>query len=183
MIKVPITVHPISRTTSVSKHRLGQAISKLDKPYQVSNLNYEGWDFTIPAGFEWNGANTFILGTRLEIPALIHDYIYSGLGDEKVICLTRKDADDIFLFYMKECKIPKWVRYPAYLAVRMFGWRFWQGRFGNNRYESPTMPKNGKRYNLDCQICNGTGWYGITEGFGGDGYKKCFNCNKDKNNG
>ena len=175
--------------TSVSKHRLGQPEHELLEDYLVENLAYEGWSFTIPAGFKWDGADTFLFSNRLTIPALIHDYIYSGLGDEKAIQLTRADADSLFSIYMKECKIPKWVRYPIYLSVRfggggirLFGFQItkshWQGRLGNNTYESPIMPVNPKRYNPKCLTCNGTGWYGLTKGFGGEGINRCNICNR-----
>ena len=172
--------YPVHKT-GISKHRMGQPIHELIEDYRVSNLTYNGWDFTIPAGFKWDGADTVLFSNRLTIPALIHDYIYSGLGDEKAIQYTRADADELFLIYMKECKIPKWVRYPVYWAVRIFGGSHWQGRLGNNTYESPVMPVN-KRYNSKCLTCNGTGWYGLTEGFGGDGIKRCNICNREKSN-
>ena len=181
-------IEDVYNVTSHSKHRLGQPRYKLLQDYNVTNLNYEGWDFTIPAGFEWDGADTVLFSSRLLIPALVHDHIYSGQGDERVIQLTRKDADDLFLFYMKHSKIPKWVRYPVYWAVRAFGGGInlfgcqitkshWQGRLGNNTYESPVMPVN-KRYNSKCLTCNGTGWHGITKGFGGNGLKRCNICNR-----
>ena len=173
-------VEPIYHKTSVPKHRMQFPPHTLLKPYDVSNLNYEGWDFTIPEGFTWNGANTPLFSAQLIIPSLVHDYIYSGTGCEKVIQLTRKDADDMFLFYMKHCRIPKWWRYTSYLGVRIGGRFTWEGRKGNNTYESPVMPINPKRYNVDCLTCEGRGWYGITKGFGGDGMKRCISCNPEK---
>ena len=172
-------VHPVQMSIDVSDHRLGQPKFRLLADYEVSNLNYEGWDFTIPAGFKWNGANTILFGARFLIPSLVHDYIYSGLGDEKAICLTRKDADDLFLFYAKHCKIPKWVRYPAYWGMRIVASSNWEGREGSITATSPVMPINKKRYNVNCLTCKGRGWYGLTIGFGGDGIKRCNSCNPE----
>ena len=56
--------------TSISKHRLGQPVHELVEDYPVQNLTYEGWDFTIPAGFKWDGADTVLFSNRLTIPAL-----------------------------------------------------------------------------------------------------------------
>jgi len=63
--------------------------------------------------------------------ANIHDFLYSEYGLSEI---SRKDADDFFLFYMLvkleqqneiSKKLNKPLIYSYYLAVRMFGWSFW----------------------------------------------------------
>lgn len=68
--------------------------------------------------------------------ALAHDFLYQHGGrcprgsyfvnGETVLePWTREDADRLFGRIMKECGVPRWKRWPAYRAVRIFGWRFW----------------------------------------------------------
>lgn len=63
--------------------------------------------------------------------ANIHDFLYSEYGPKEI---SRKDADDFFLFYMsasleKQNEMSKNLNrlliYIYYYAVRAFGWSFW----------------------------------------------------------
>jgi hypothetical protein len=63
--------------------------------------------------------------------ANIHDFLYSEYGPKEI---SRKDADDFFLFYMlanleKQNEMSKILNKPLiysyYYAVRAFGWSFW----------------------------------------------------------
>ncbi len=60
----------------------------------------------------------------IEAP-LLHDYLYfhGGMGQ-----FTRKQADRLFLRVMKNEGIWAWRRWPAYLAVRLFGRPAWKER-------------------------------------------------------
>lgn len=54
--------------------------------------------------------------------ALFHDQLY-----RQQTC-SRRTADSIFYDVMTHDKTPLWQRYPMYLAVRLFGWVFWNKR-------------------------------------------------------
>lgn len=63
--------------------------------------------------------------------ANVHDFLYSAYGPKEI---SRKDADDFFLFYMlvsldRQKEISKVLNTPLvysyYYAVRAFGWSFW----------------------------------------------------------
>lgn len=60
----------------------------------------------------------------IEAP-LLHDYLYfhRGLGQ-----FTRGQADRMFLKVMKDEGIWAWRRWPAYVAVRLFGGFAWKER-------------------------------------------------------
>lgn len=67
-------------------------------------------------------------GGKANIPAVIHDFLYStrGMllsGDR----LSRQQSDEIFYDAMKLLGDPKqaWRRRAMYAAVRAVGWRFW----------------------------------------------------------
>lgn len=108
------------------------------------------WEVTIPKGFEWDGASVPRLfwsvsgvwpGGRYLAGSLIHDAFYRnggdlpkgwcrGLGDgqwmDYLVSWTRKEADVLFRWMMKESGI-KWLQYHrAYWAVRLFGFFAWK---------------------------------------------------------
>ncbi|EDS9585265.1 DUF1353 domain-containing protein, partial [Salmonella enterica] len=51
--------------------------------------------------------------------AIIHDYLYH------YPLRNRKESDLIFLDGMKVLGVPKWKRIIMYLAVRIFGWKYY----------------------------------------------------------
>jgi hypothetical protein len=64
-------------------------------------------------------------------PANVHDFLYSEYGPK---IITRKEADDFFLYYMltkleSQTEISKALNRPLvysyYWSVRAFGWSFW----------------------------------------------------------
>jgi hypothetical protein len=57
------------------------------------------------------------------VAPLAHDWLYAG----KLGGYTRKEADDFFLYLMKREGVPRWRRYIAYHAVRLFGKKHWRG--------------------------------------------------------
>ncbi len=59
--------------------------------------------------------------------ALFHDQLY-----RQQTC-SRATADAIFLHIMSLDQTPAWQRVPIYLAVRAFGWIFWQRRAEKKR--------------------------------------------------
>lgn len=69
--------------------------------------------------FLWPLMAPFELGCEA---ALVHDALYRHAGYG---FLTRVEADRVFLQMMGECGVPWWRRYPAYLAVRVFGKKAW----------------------------------------------------------
>ena len=61
----------------------------------------------------------------MELPSLIHDYLYSFRGSTVSGRLSRKESDKIFLQVMKDVGISKTKRNIAYRAVRWFGGSSW----------------------------------------------------------
>lgn len=71
--------------------------------------------------------------------ALFHDQLYrETLGD-------RATADALFLALMQIDHTPWWQRYPMYLAVRMFGWIYW------NRNQRRKQPPSKLKLNRKTQ--------------------------------
>ncbi len=62
---------------------------------------------------------------------LLHDYLYEHKGRlpdgsiDPVREYTRRDADFLFLQAMRHEGVGRWRRTLAYLAVRRFGWIYW----------------------------------------------------------
>lgn len=75
---------------------------------------------SIPRPF-WNIMGPF--GSYFE-SAIIHDYLYSHHNRTH----NRATCDAIFLEAMEEQKVGWLTRKTIYRAVRMFGWRFYQGK-------------------------------------------------------
>ncbi len=81
----------------------------------------------IQSGFTWNGASIPRLfwglfyspnHWKLEVPALIHDYLYSKFSINKI---NRKESDEIFYQLLIEYNVPKIKAFIMYMAVRIFG--------------------------------------------------------------
>lgn len=64
--------------------------------------------------------------------AIVHDYLYSKKGaltiKNKLVKVTRKQADQIFLEAMKELGVNFITRRVMYSAVRMGGWLHWSDK-------------------------------------------------------
>ena len=110
----------------------------------------KSWEVTIPKGFTWDVASVPRIfwsvsgvrpGGRFLAGSLIHDAFYRnggvlpggwcrGLEDDErrdyLVSWTRKEADLLFRWMMKESGI-KWVQYHrAHWAVRAFGFFAWK---------------------------------------------------------
>lgn len=86
----------------------------------------------IPAGFRFDLASIprplwpLVGPFELSIEApLLHDYLYfhRGMGQ-----YSRSEVDRLFLKVMKQEGIWAWRRWPAFVAVRLFGWLAWKER-------------------------------------------------------
>ena len=93
--------------------------------------------FTIPKGFETDLASiprplwTFLPrdGVWLEA-AVAHDYCYRMREEDQVLinsifCMTREDADKLFLDSMEKYGVGLIARKVIYWGVRMFGGFYW----------------------------------------------------------
>lgn len=82
---------------------------------------------TVPAGFETNLAsiprpfrNIININGRSRRAAVLHDWLYSGQ------CVSRQEADNLFLVAMEVDGVNWLERRSMYLAVRAFGWRYYK---------------------------------------------------------
>lgn len=79
---------------------------------------------SVPRGFWWLIA-PFELST---LAPLIHDWLYEHKGRVRVRRVTRRESDRIFLRIMRHEGIGRTRRTLAYMAVRAFGWIYWNRR-------------------------------------------------------
>lgn len=99
----------------------------------ISPLTYQHpvlGEITVPAGFITDLAsiprichrivNPCTTGTRR--PAIIHDYLYTGISS-----LTRKQADRVLYDALRECGINWALANAMYYTVRVGGGRYWRG--------------------------------------------------------
>lgn len=76
---------------------------------------------SVPRGMWWLIA-PFELST---LAPLIHDYLYEHKGRSQLCRLTRRQVDRVFLRIMRHEGVGRTRRTLAYLAVRAFGWIYW----------------------------------------------------------
>jgi len=116
---------------------------KLIKPF-VYKMSGMARSINVPAGFVTDFASVPRLLWALLPPwedygaaAVIHDFLYSNKKQkyvpnpddpEKIIKITRKVADKIFLRAMKDCSVGFFRRWAVYSAVRAFGWASYEER-------------------------------------------------------
>ena len=112
----------------VMKANIGQVPVKLVEKFDVM---FRGELYTVPAGFETDGASIPrwlwpVCGHPLEAPrvvaAIVHDFLYGG-GDPEA---TRADADDLYRDMQIELGIPRCRAYIEWLALRLCGWTHWK---------------------------------------------------------
>ena len=115
-------------------------VKKIDKGWVVqSNFEYHVGEegsherIKIPIGFCTDFASVPRLFWMIIPPdgrytqaAVVHDYLYSQLGNLGKIAYTRGECDGIFLEAMKVLKVPFWKRRVMYRAVRIFGGIGWR---------------------------------------------------------
>lgn len=91
--------------------------------------------FTIPIGFEWDGAtgagrvSRFLFGLNkfgaVDRATCIHDYIYEFEGSLPEGILTRKQADQIFRTELRRIGFKGFRLWAIYRAVRIGGFFLW----------------------------------------------------------
>lgn len=110
-------------------------------------LSWRDLTLHIPAGFRWDGASvphwvrSIIDNDDCGVAGgLSHDflYLYGGRPPLGAIVpysrsVTRAEADRLFLDVMKQEGVPWRIRWPAYYAVKAFGWRFWRAHTNERR--------------------------------------------------
>jgi len=95
-------------------------------------VDNKGYKITVPKGFITDFASVPFPASML-IPkdgdynqaSVLHDYLYSKLGDLGDIKYTRFQCDRIFLNAMKVLKVNFWKRRIMYRAVRVGAWIGW----------------------------------------------------------
>lgn len=106
--------------------------------YQVS-IGNKARQVVIEPGFLTDGASSPRLFWTLvgflprgihDPAALIHDYLFFHRGRVRDIAgrmqtFTQKECDQIFLRALQSCGVKSWKAYMAYIAVRLFGWYYW----------------------------------------------------------
>lgn len=94
--------------------------------YEPFKFIDEDVSITVPAGFvtDFNSSPRPLWAwfSPLDYPeaGVIHDYLYRKAG-----WWDRKKADQIHLRIMKLLEAPFYKSYPAYAALRLFGWVYW----------------------------------------------------------
>lgn len=95
------------------------------------SIRYRGETYTVPAGFETDGASipnilTPICGSKFKKPrcfaAFVHDYFYSGVDPE----VDRAEADDLYRDIQIGLGVKRWKAYLEWRVLRLFGWIHWQ---------------------------------------------------------
>ena len=90
------------------------------------NVAWHEYTFTVPAGFACDGCSvpTFLwdsispqIDPRTLRGAVVHDYIYRG----NVPGISREEADELFLDFIREDGLSSLRAYLAYWGVRLAG--------------------------------------------------------------
>lgn len=112
----------------VMKANIGQVPVKLVEKFDVM---FRGELYTVPAGFETDGASIprwlwLVCGHPLQAPrvvaAIVHDFLY-GCGDPEA---TRADADDLYRDMQIALGVSRRRAYVEWIALRLFGWTHWR---------------------------------------------------------
>lgn len=102
---------------------------------QPLEIEWQGRQLTVPAGFKSDGASVPRMFWRLVFPssdtkalraAFAHDYIYRT----HPAGWTKADADKLFYDFLVQDGIPKWRAWLAYKAVDWFGRCAWYSMGG-----------------------------------------------------
>ena len=93
-------------------------------------ISFRGKSFTIPRGFESDGASVPRFFWRIVCPPLDPAAVRAGIAHDYIFRLqppnwTRKEADEMFLCFLIEDGISPYRARRAYLGVRLFGWIAW----------------------------------------------------------
>lgn len=117
----PLNHYDITFKTTACIKPYSEFTYKLGKPL---NINIDGEDFTIPAGFETDLASIprwywMVLAPQYSAfmePSIVHDYFYRCANYK-----TRGFADDVFYYALLKKGVSRKTASQFYLAVRMFG--------------------------------------------------------------
>lgn len=97
--------------------------------FWVVNETWEFYGHVVPRGFVTDLDSVpqvpvlyAMIKGRARWSALGHDFLYSGTT------VDRKTADQFFHRGMLEEGVPAWIAKAMYLAVRTFGWRYYNKR-------------------------------------------------------
>lgn len=84
----------------------------------------------VPAGFTTDFASVprvpiifAIAGDRGDLAAAVHDYLYDKTCN---LSVTRKQADLLFKEALLAQKVPSWISWGMYFAVRAFASKHWR---------------------------------------------------------
>ena len=93
-------------------------------------VTWAGKSFTIPRGFESDGASVPRFFWRLVCPPLDHRAVRAGVAHDFIYRTqppgwTRKEADKMFLAFLIEDGLPPFRARLAYFGVRLGGWVAW----------------------------------------------------------
>lgn len=110
----------------------GRRFYRLTSPISVTwptAREHGGIDVYVPSGFETDFASipkfahcVYSPDGQWALASIVHDYYYS----ENSSC-GRFLADAIFMDLMEQLEVPRWRRTIIYLAVRLFGWKYFKG--------------------------------------------------------
>ena len=82
-----------------------------------------GKNYVVRKAFITDLASGFI--SAAAAAAIVHDWLYQ-LGVYHRQIATRAEADDVFFEAMVDTGVPLWRCWAYFLAVRLFGWRFYK---------------------------------------------------------
>lgn len=112
--------------TTRHHHIRGEFVGKDIRILDPIHVDFAVWKFTVPAGFQTDGASIPKLMRVVGFEpyeedtlrgAVVHDYIYRVLR-----YIPRFWADIIFLYLMRESQAGYFKRSLYFLGVRLFGW-------------------------------------------------------------
>lgn len=96
----------------------------------LKKIDFAGKSFTIPRGFESDGASVPRFFWRIICPPLDHRAVRAGVAHDYIYRVqpegwSRKEADKMFLCFLIEDGLPPFRAKLAYWGVRLGGWRAW----------------------------------------------------------
>ena len=94
-------------------------------------VTWAGKSFTIPRGFESDGASVPRFFWRLVCPPLDHRAVRAGVAHDYIYRThpagwTKKEADQMFYDLLVSDGVPRFRAYLAYLGVELFGGAAWE---------------------------------------------------------
>jgi len=94
----------------------------VEQPLNFHSVN-TAKNYVVPAGTLTDLASGFATGASAA--AILHDHLYQrGIHFKQI--KDKAEADDIFYEAMISTGVPQWRAWMYFLAVRMFGWRYYK---------------------------------------------------------